>query len=338
MSQKTVNVAVAILHYQDQYLLGYRNANQHQGEKYEFIGGKIESSENGISETPKQGVIREVFEEIGCDISQNIAIKMGVIRHNYSDKSVALHCFKIELSQSQFEQLQTEIGTEGQAITWVKQAELLAKKYPLPEANARILDWLTLPEAIFISQSLSGFDNQQAWLNFYTKKLPNKAVFYGRLQAKFATSFLLMSKLLEQRNDLLPLIPLQLWQHYPQNFEGKNCIIHLTHADLMTLDCDHLNHQQYFASCHDEESIAKLNQLAKMHTVMGCFISPVLPTPTHPDSVGLGWDKFSELAQMCDVPVYALGGMGLAYLPQVQQNNGLGVAGIRLIESILSGG
>ncbi len=337
MSQKIVNVAVAILHYQDQYLLGYRNANQHQGNKYEFIGGKIESSKNGRGETPKQGLIREVFEEIGCDISQNIAVKMGIIRHNYSDKSVALHCFKIELNQSQFEQLQSEIGKEGQAITWVKRVDLLAKKYPLPEANAHILDWLTLPEAIFISQSLSSFNNHHQWLNFYTKNLPNKAVFYGRLQAKFATSFLLISKLLEQRNDLIPLIPLQLWQHYPQNFESKNCIIHLTHADLMTLDCARLNHQQYFASCHDEESIAKVNQLAKMHTVMGCFISPVLPTPTHPESVGLGWDKFSELAQMCDVPVYALGGMGLEHLSQVQENNGFGVAGIRLIESILNG-
>ena len=70
---------------------------------------------------------------------------------------------------------------------------------------------------------------------------------------------------------------------------------------------------------------------------MGCFISPVLPKPTQPESAGLGWDKFSEHAAMCDVPVYALGGMGLEHLSQVQENYGFGVAGIRLIESILNG-
>ena len=151
---KIIDVAVAVIHYQQHYLLGYRNANQHQGEKYEFIGGKIEQDE-----TPKQGLIREVMEEIGCDISQNLAIKMGVIRHNYGDKSVALHCFKIEITETQFKQLQSETGQEGQAITWVNKADLLAKKYPLPDANAQILDWLTLPDTIFISQSLDKFAN-----------------------------------------------------------------------------------------------------------------------------------------------------------------------------------
>lgn len=338
--KKFINVAVAIIHFGEKYLLGYRNASQHQGKKYEFIGGKIEPNES-----PKQGLIREVFEEIGCDISQNLAIKMGVIRHDYSlqdggDKSVVLHCFNIELNQSQFDSLQSGTGTEGQAIIWVEKADLLAKKYPLPEANARILDWLKLPNTIFISQALQSFDSEQAWVDFYVKKLPQKAVFYCRLQADLTQSFSTVSNFLAQRNDNLPMIQFKLWHAYAQQFDSQNFIIHLNHAELMTLNFDELpkNHR-YFASSHDKNSLSKINQLAESRSVMGCFLSPVLATPTHPETLtngGMGWEIFNELAEMCDVPVFALGGMDFEQLPQVWQNHGFGMAGIRLINQCVT--
>lgn len=330
--KKITNVAVAMIHFGERYLLGYRNASQHQGDKYEFIGGKIETLKNGIGETPKQGLIREVFEEIGCDISANTAIKMGIIRHDYSDKSVALHCFKIELNQSQFDSLQSGIGVEGQAITWVEKADLLAQQYPLPTANIRILDWLTLPNVIFISQALQRFDNEQDWVDFYIEKLPKNTVFYCRLQADLSQSFSAVANFLAQRNDSLPMIQFKLWHAYAQQFDYQNFIIHLNHAELMTLNFDELpKNYCYFASCHDKNSLSKINQLAESHNVMGCFLSPVLATPTHPEQNGMGWEKFGELAKMCDVPVFGLGGMNVEYLPQIWQHDGYGVAGIRLL-------
>ena len=66
---KVVNVAVAVIHFNNQYLLGFRHASQHQGNRYEFVGGKIEPNE-----TPKQGLIREVVEEIGCDLTNNFIV------------------------------------------------------------------------------------------------------------------------------------------------------------------------------------------------------------------------------------------------------------------------
>ena len=38
-----VNVAVAVIYHDNHYLLGFRDASQHQGNRYEFVGGKIES-------------------------------------------------------------------------------------------------------------------------------------------------------------------------------------------------------------------------------------------------------------------------------------------------------
>ena len=40
-----VNVAVAVIYHENQYLLGFRDASQHQGNRYEFVGGKIEDDE-----------------------------------------------------------------------------------------------------------------------------------------------------------------------------------------------------------------------------------------------------------------------------------------------------
>lgn len=327
---KIVHVAVAVIYFNHQYLLGYRNANQHQGNRYEFIGGKIEADE-----TPRQGLIREVREEIGIDICQNVIIKMGIIRHDYPDKSVALHCFKIALNDSQFKQLQGETGNEGQTITWVKKADLLAKKYPLPEANTRILDWLTLPDTIFISQSLTAFNNASDWVDFYAKKLPPNAVIYCRLQTNVSSSFSAISALLKQRTDVLPLIPFGVWQTFSHQFMDSNSVMHLTHAELMTVDFEVLPKDvAYFASCHDQNSLSKLNELVQSHTVIGCFLSPVKATPTHPDEQGMGWLAFGELAKICDVPVFALGGLRQADLANAYEYGAMGVAGIRLLSQV----
>lgn len=340
--KKIIHVAVAIIHYGGKYLLGYRNASQHQGEKYEFIGGKIENFGEKNGETPCQALIREVAEEIGCDISQNLAIKMGIIRHDYSEKSVALHCFKVELNQNQFEHLQSGTGQEGQAITWVEKANLLAKKYPLPEANSCILDWLKLPEVIFISQPLeydeeySDIEMARGWLNLYDYILPKHSFFYPRLQSDPFIEAVLVNRLQEFRPDVQCFIPYRVWKYDTLDnavFSLENRpIIHLNHQQLLEVRSEDLPKEfRYFASCHDKKSLSKVNQLAETHTVMGCFLSPVLPTPTHPESEGIGWKTFAELAEMADVPVFGLGGLGREDLVKVWENNGFGVAGIRLI-------
>lgn len=321
----SIHVAVAVIHYQHLFLLGYRNANQHQGNRYEFVGGKIE-----MYESPQQGLVREVAEEIGCDLSYNPMIKMGVIRHDYPEKSVALHIFNIEVTQAQFDNLQSAKGSEGQAITWVTKVDLLTKKYPLPEANARILDWLTLPNTIFISQSLDKFANEKEWLDFYASRLPQNAYFYSRPQTDNETAIKLIVDWQKLRHDIMPLMQYQTF--LTLNSDLNKVIVHLNHQQLTTLDVESLpKSHHYFASCHDQNSLSKINELSKTHTVMGCFLSPVLPTPTHPESHGMGWQAFGDLAEFADVPVFALGGVGQVDLATAYEHGAMGVAGIRLL-------
>ena len=333
---KVVNVAVAVIHFNKQYLLGFRQASQHQGNRYEFVGGKIEPNE-----TPAQGLIREVHEEIGLDIAQNTAVKMGVIRHDYADKAVALHVFKIQVSQAQFDGLQQGKGKEGQAVTWVPQSDLVANQYPLPDANARILEWLKLPSAIYITQPLDSFVGVDKWVDFYSQKLPHDTHCYIRPQTSDENATAMIGGLLTMRADITPIIQYAtlacLLERLPERLDAwlKNGMVHLNHQQLMTLDFSSLSkNYRYFASCHDQHSLSRLNTLATSHTVMGCFLSPVLATPTHPEtfqSGGMGWQTLSELAKICDVPVFALGGVGQADLATAYEHGAMGVAGIRLL-------
>ena len=324
MTNKIVNVAVAVMHYQCQFLLGFRHASQHQGNRYEFIGGKIETFEN-----PQQALIREVYEEIDCDISQNLLRKMGVIRHDYAEKTVALHIFAIAVSQAQFDSLQGGQGKEGQAITWVSKDALLNKKYSLPEANARILDWLCLPDTIFISQSLDKFEHEHAWVDYYVNHLPKNGYIYIRLQTDPQQAVPVIQAWQKKRNDTTSLIQ---YATFLALASDNNKIIHLNHQQLMGVDFAQLPKEpRYFASCHDKNSLSRINELAKTHRVMGCFLSPVNATPTHPKQGGIGWQAFGALADYSDVPVFALGGVGLADMSMAWQHNAMGVAGIRLL-------
>ena len=333
---KVVNVAVAVIHFNKQYLLGFRDASQHQGNRYEFVGGKIEPNE-----TPTQGLIREVHEEIGLDIAQNTAVKMGVIRHDYADKTVALHVFKIQVSQAQFGGLQQDKGKEGQAVTWVPQSDLVANQYPLPDANARILEWLKLPNTIYITQPLDSFVGVDKWVDFYSQKLPQSAHCYLRSQTSDENATAMIDGLLTIRADITPIIQYAIVEHLferlPERLDAwlKNGMVHLNHQQLVTLDFLNLSkNYRYFASCHDQHSLSRLNILATSHTVMGCFLSPVKATPTHPEtfqSGGMGWQTLGELAKICDVPVFALGGVEQADLATAYEHGATGIAGIRLL-------
>ena len=243
-----IDVAVAVIHYGDQYLLGFRKPEQHQGNRYEFVGGKIEDHE-----TTKQALIREVLEEIGLDISARCLINpLGILRHHYANietphksKRVCLHIFRVELTEQHYlECRDQQQGCEGQHLQWVSLEDLVANKYRLPEANKTILQWLKLPDLIIITQDIdsdlelkteakyraaadNGIDidmnakvdsnttdddsRQQQWLYWYKQKLPLQACVYLRLKnSNLSQREQLLTSLLANRPDIMLMIDCQL--------------------------------------------------------------------------------------------------------------------------------
>ncbi len=348
----TVNVAVAVIHYKDQYLLGFRDATQHQGNRYEFVGGKIEANESAA-----QALIREVAEETGILLDNNTIVKLGRLHHDYGDKQVSLQVYKIELTAEQYEQHRhCEQGLEGQALTWVTKSKLLTGEYHLPAANKTILEWLKLPSKIAITYPLAHFDTHtdaaSAWLQYHQENLASESWVYIRL--KDANSKHLAEQLITSRPDILAILPNDKEQ--PLDVEdsltaneaetGQRIVAeHLTQTTLMqcfdkdgsstALTQSLSKDYPLIVSCHDIASITAANQLASMRIqqglppVIGAFVSPVLATQTHPDDAPLGWEAWSALAELADMPVVGLGGLEPALLNQALQYGGISVAGIR---------
>ena len=129
---------------------------------------------------------------------------------------------------------------------------------------------------------------------------------------------------------------MQLFDVLNQNwFDLTKAVLHMNQQQLMTSAPSDLSSACcYFASGHDSISLNKINHIAQSHVVMGAFLSPVLPTPTHPEAATLGWQGFADLAIDSDVPIFALGGLSMKDLATVQAHGGYGVAGMRLIDNL----
>ena len=79
------------------------------------------------------------------------------------------------------------------------------------------------------------------------------------------------------------------------------------------------------ASCHSAAEIARAGALDFDYALLG----PVLPTPTHPESPGIGWQEFANQLAGNTLPVMALGGMKPAMLAEAQGHGAHGIALMR---------
>ncbi|MCF6189546.1 MAG: 8-oxo-dGTP diphosphatase MutT [Cocleimonas sp.] len=121
-------VVGVIINNKNQVLIAKRATHQHQGDKWEFPGGKVENDES-----PTEALTRELKEELGVEIQS--ASHLIDIRHTYIDKTVHLEVFEIRDWQGEPE------GREGQPLRWVKKSVL--HQYKFPAANAEILSTLS---------------------------------------------------------------------------------------------------------------------------------------------------------------------------------------------------
>lgn len=123
-----VQVAVGVVfNSEGQVLVAKRGPHQHQGECWEFPGGKIEQGESVAA-----ALKRELFEEVGIHVTEHTP--WLEVEHDYEDKAVYLNVHKITAFQGVAQ------GREGQEILWLAPHEISA--LPLPHANKSIVQAL----------------------------------------------------------------------------------------------------------------------------------------------------------------------------------------------------
>lgn len=150
MSKNEVNVAIGLIFCGDKTLVGWRTSDQHQGNKYEFAGGKIHPYE-----TPKEACQREVLEEVGVDIEQWHI--WDVIQHEYEDIIVNLNLF--------FSYLDDSIAVNA-PWTWYPRQELNLLNFP--KANDSIIERIIWPKSIQFSTE---WINNQNTLLYWVKNI-----------------------------------------------------------------------------------------------------------------------------------------------------------------------
>ena len=109
--------------------------------------------------------------------------------------------------------------------------------------------------------------------------------------------------------------------------------IHFTSSLLKEIDKDillrHIENKKIFGgSCHNEKEITLAEELGLKY----CLFGPVKDKCIDGKLIkkGIGWDKFSNLAQKSSTKVFAIGGLNSEDCETAYKNNASGVAGISM--------
>lgn len=302
---KPLHVAVGVVSdAQGRILISRRADEMHQGGKWEFPGGKVEAGES-----VQEALARELEEELGILVRS--ARPIIQIPYHYPDRYVLLDVWQVDQFEREPE------AREGQPFTWVTQDAL--PSYDFPAANRPIINAISLPDRVIITPvDADIFLGEHRIRDVLAEN--ESALFYLRSSEGSNTDELLsiFAALCDhRRHKLLSNIP---------GPEDDTIGWHLKSRVLMGMEERPESYRGLLsASCHDESEVCKANALE----LDFIFISPVQRTRTHPDSRPLGWEHFSELTAMAQMPVYALGGLGVDDIPRARSLGAQGVAGIR---------
>jgi 8-oxo-dGTP diphosphatase len=302
---KPLHVAVGVVSDgQGRILISRRADDMHQGGKWEFPGGKVEAGES-----IQEALSRELEEELGIQILS--ARPLIQIPYHYPDRYVLLDVWQVEQFEREPE------AREGQPFRWVSQDTL--PSYEFPAANRPIINAIGLPDRVIITPE----DNDL---------LSSEDKIRDLLTGSESALFYLRSSFSRNSDELLSIFAAlrdhqrhRLLSNSPDQEDGTDGW-HLKSRALMDMEARPKDYRGLLsASCHDEYEIRKANALE----LDFIFISPVQQTRTHPDKRPLGWERFAELTSLAQMPVYALGGLGVEDIPRARSSGAQGVAGIR---------
>ena len=312
MRPQPLHVAVAVIvNAAGELLLTQRLPGTHLAGLWEFPGGKLEEGEDIHS-----GLRREIREELGLQIKSHRPLIQSL--HNYIDRSVWLDVHLITEWQG------TAVGLEGQELAWVKPDNIA--QYQLPPADHPIVTALRLAPCYWITPT----DIDEDRLCKRLAELLNNRARETALSSRQLLQLRLPGHSTQQLADLIARIRQQDWAREVDLVvkdvalaEALDCGVHLSATALMQLKARPLSKNHWVgASCHNADELQQARAI-------GCdfaTLSPVLPTASHPGEPTLGWHRFAAMTKKSALPIYALGGMRSALLPQAWDAGAQGIA------------
>ena len=291
------------------FLLACRPEGKVYAGYWEFPGGKVEPGE-----TLRQALQRELHEELGITIERAWPWLSCV--YTYPHATVRLKFFRVTAWRGEL------VAIEHSGLTWTRIGETPDVSPVLP-ANGPILSALALPAVYALTHaSENGVESELA-----------------RVEKALAGGL----RLIQVRDKELPSATrLRLAQGVVAlaRRHADACVLINDDAELaraVGADGVHLSARELArctqrppfarvaASCHTADELAHAASLG----IDFALLSPVLPTATHPEATGIGWDEFARRVEHASLPVYALGGMIPEMLETARQKGAHGIAMLR---------
>jgi 8-oxo-dGTP diphosphatase len=305
---KHIDVAVAVIKREDgKVLFAERPPGKACAGEWEFPGGKVETGES-----VRQALDREIREELAISITQ--ARPWITLSHQYPHASVLLHFFIVSGWTGR------EHGEEGQRLSWQNLSDLTIS--PLLAANGPVIRALLLPETYAIS--CAGDIGEEEFLRRLAEAVDNGLQLLQLREKSLNNSRLrqLIDQILAitEPGGVRILINSDMPEELTKHFNG----LHLTSKHLLQLD-NRPDFKLVAASCHSRQELEHAIKLGLDFAVL----SPVNHTRSHPQATPLGLSKMREIITNCPIPVYALGGMSLDQLHEIQSHGAHGIAMMR---------
>lgn len=301
-------VAAAITGPGGRVLLARRTAGRDLAGLWEFPGGKREAGE-----TPEQALVRELEEELGIQAEPGQPVI--TVPHRGPHKRLRLDVRRVSTWTG------VPRGHEGQALAWVPLRRL--SSYPMPPADGPVVAALTAPDRYLVTPPPS---DDADWLAGIERAL---AAGIRRLHLRLP-----LTMAPDRRAALVVRAASMARAAAAEALVGGDIElaratgagVHLRAAQLAGLAARPLPEgQPVAASCHDAAELHQAERLGCDFAILG----PVRATPTHPGASGLGWARFAALRETVSLPIYAIGGLTPADIPQARQHGAQGVAAIR---------
>ena len=305
MSTPLIDVAVAIVRARDgRLLMAERTARQLGAGFWELPGGKIE-----LGEAPAAAAARELHEETGV-VAEALRPAARYV-HAYRQRSVRVHAYVVDRWHGE------PVGREGQRLAWVDPRS--PSVGPVLPALERMLAALGLPDHGVVLRAHGRDELARLRAALRAGLDPALRLLLLRVTGLTTEQRVVVAREARAACDRQGARLVLSGAAHDARLVGHDAL-HSPAAELARL-ASRPAAALWLASCHGAGDLQRAMQLG----ADAVLLSPVQPSPRHPQRAALGWDGLRALMADCPLPVYAQGGLSRDDLPRARAEGAVGV-------------